>query len=140
MIRKAVAYLLAVITTYALATVAATQSVLASLKGMGVTVSFGQRLEAIGHDLLGMANLFLPLIAVALLIAFVVTAVIGRWVPRWRPALHVAAGAVAVVALHLILNAVFDITPIAAARTASGLLVQALAGAVGGYAFVRASG
>jgi len=42
-----------------------------------------------------------------------------------------------VVTIHLALNAAFDITPVAVARTGAGLVVQALCGAVGGYAFAR---
>jgi hypothetical protein len=44
---------------------------------------------------------------------------------------------VAVLAMHLILQQLFNITPVAATRTAGGLLLQVLCGAVGGWVFVR---
>ena len=66
-------------------------------------------------------------------ITFLVTAMLVRRLPGWRRLLFPLAGAVAMVALHLTLKAAFDITPIAAARSGTGLLLQALAGAVGGY-------
>ena len=137
MIRKTTAFLSAVIVTYVLAAIASTQSVLDSLREIGIPVSRTERLEAIAHDLVGMATTFLPLIALALLIAFLLTGAILRWLPKWRTALYIISGAAAIVGLHLILRATFDITPVAAARTGMGLAIQALAGAVGGYAFIR---
>ena len=104
MIRKWVAFALAVGVTYVLAAMASTQSVLASLKRMGAEVSLGQRFEAIGHDLIGMGTSYLPLVGVALLIAFIITGIIHRRLQKWRIGLYVIAGGTAVVAIHLILN------------------------------------
>ena len=42
-------------------------------------------------------------------------------------------------ALHVTMNAVFGLTAIAVARSAGGLLTQALAGAVGGFVYVSLS-
>lgn len=137
MIRKWMAFLLAVVVTYILAAAASTQSVLANLNRMGAEVSLIQRLEAIAHDLIGMATSFLPLVAVALLIAFIVTGIAHRRLRKWRIGLYVIAGATAIIAIHLILHAAFHITPVAAARTVFGLAVQGVAGMVGGYVFVR---
>ena len=44
---------------------------------------------------------------------------------------------VAIIAMHLIMTAVLNVTPIAAARFFGGLLQQGFAGAVGGYVFYR---
>ena len=137
MIKMMAAFVPAVIIAYFLAVVASTQSVLASLKGLGISVTLAQRIEAITHDLFGMAPLFLPLMAIAFLIAFLVAGLLIRWKPSWRPALYTVAGGAAVAGLHLILKSTFDITTIAGARTATGLFIQALAGTVGGYVFFR---
>jgi hypothetical protein len=48
----------------------------------------------------------------------------------------VLAGAVAVVSIHVALNLAFELTPVAVARTNGGLLLQALAGAVGGFTYI----
>lgn len=129
-------FLLASLVAYVLAATAATQSVLARLGEMGIVVTLGHRIAATGHDLVGMASSFLPLLIVAFLIAFLVTALICRWVSAWRTPLYVLAGAVAIIAVHAGLKIAFDITPVAAARTTGGLAIQALAGAAGGYVYV----
>lgn len=132
-------YLAAVAVAYALASVFATQSVVSSLAGMGLVLSFSERLSMTIRDLGGMAGMFLPMVAFGLLIAFMTTALICRYKGQWRTPLYILAGAVAVVCVHLALNAAFGVTPIAVARTPSGLLLQALAGAAGGLTYLRLS-
>ena len=131
--------MLALLVTYVLAAAAATQSVMARLAEMGIVVTLDHRLTATGHDLVGMASSFLPLLALSLLIAFLVTTLINRWVSGWRTTLFVLAGATAVICVHVGLKIALDITPVAAARSVSGLVVQALAGAAGGFIFALAT-
>ena len=128
-------YLAAVVVTYVLASITATQSVVARLGGMGVDVSLAERLSMTLHDLFGMAGMFLPIVAFAFLIAFLVTALLCRWLGAWRMLLYPLAGGVALVCTHLALNLAFQITPVAIARSVPGLLVQGLAGAAGGYTY-----
>jgi hypothetical protein len=135
--RRIGSFVLAVAVTYVLAVISASQHVAGSLESMGAEVGFGTRLGMIGHDLGGMATSFLPMIVIGLLVAFAVAALLLRWLPRYRYLLYAVAGAAAVVTIHLALNAAFDITPVAVARTGGGLLVQALCGAVGGYVYAR---
>ena len=132
-------YLLAVVATYLLASITATQSVVSSLSGMGVDVGISDRIAMTIKDIAGMAGLFLPMIAAAFLAAFLVAAMLCRWWPQWRTALYIAAGAVGLVTIHLTLNLAFGITPIAIGRTTGGLLLQGLAGAIGGYIFLSLS-
>lgn len=130
-------YLSAVLTAYLLASASATQSVVASLSSMGVPVGLGDRMAMTLGDFIGMAAMFLPLIAFALLIAFLFTALLCRWLDRWRTPLYLLAGATALVAMHLAMNLAFDLTPVAIARSTGGLLVQGIAGAAGGFVYVR---
>ena len=132
-------YLSAVVTTYLMASVMATQSVISSLSGMGVDVSFAERIAMTLHDISGMAGMFLPMIAFGLLIAFMSAGLICHYRNHWRTPLYIIAGAVALVCVHLALNLAFGITPVAIARTTSGLLLQALAGAAGGFTYVYLS-
>jgi len=132
-------YLSAVVATYLLAAVTATQSVVSSLAGMGVELSLDQRLSMTLTDIAGMAGMFLPMVAFGLLVAFMATALICRYMNRWRIPLYVIAGAAAVVCIHLLLHLAFGITPVAVARTAGGLVLQAIAGAVGGLTYVLLS-
>jgi hypothetical protein len=138
--RKLAIYLAAVVTTYLLATATASLHVASRLDSMGVTPGLGGRLSMIGHDLVGMAGVFLPLIAAALLVAFLVTALLVYLLRRARVLLYVLAGAVAMVALHLAMNAAFGLTAVAIARSTGGLVVQALAGAAGGFVYVYLNG
>jgi hypothetical protein len=131
------AWSVAVLVTYMLACFAASQSVAGRLGDMGIPVSLAERLQMSGQDLLGMAGLFLPLIAVGLLLAFLVAGFLGRRSPQRRSVLFILAGAMAMFSIHLALQWSFDITLVAVARTPLGLLSQALAGAVGGWLFTR---
>lgn len=133
-------YLSAVVVAYVLAAVTATQSVVSSLAGMGVTVSFGERIAMTLRDIQGMAGMFLPMVAFGLLIAFMATALICRYFNQWRISLYIIAGAAALVCMHLALNLAFSITPVAIARSSSGLFIQAMAGAAGGLTYVLLSG
>lgn len=134
--KKLAIYLAAVLTTYLLATAAASLHVASSLASMGIELDSAGRVSMILQDLVGMAGMFLPLIAFALLLAFLVTALLYHLLRRARVLLYALAGATAMLALHLAMNAVFGLTAIAVARSAGGLLLQVLAGAVGGLVYV----
>ena len=125
--------------TYVLATVFATQAVVSSLAGMGLVLPFSERLSMTVRDLGGMAGMFLPMVAFGLLIAFMTTALICRYKNQWRTPLYILAGAIAVVCIHLGVNAAFGITPVPIARTPAGLLSQGLAGAAGGLTYLLLS-
>jgi hypothetical protein len=133
MIRKLGAYLLAIMVAYLLASITATQSVVARLGEMGIEVDLRERLGMTLHDIAGMAGMFLPMIAAGFLAAFLVTELLCRWLGKRPVALYVLAGAVALIAIHLTLKLAFGITPVAVARTMGGLFIQGLAGAVGGW-------
>lgn len=138
-LRRIGSFVLAVAVTYLLAVISASQHVAASLEGMGAEVDLGTRLQMIVHDLGGMATSFLPMLVIGFVIAFLVAALLLRWLPRYRYLLYGLAGAAAVATIHLALQAAFDITPVAVARSTGGLIVQALCGAVGGYLYARTS-
>lgn len=130
-------YLLSVLAAYILASIAATQSVISNLKAMGIDVDTGTRLSMTLDDLASMAGSFLPMIAAGYLAAFLVTGMLCHWWPQYRKALYVLAGAAALVTIHLTLKYALGIMPIASARTVGGLAVQGLAGAIGGYVFIK---
>ncbi len=140
MMKRLSAYLVACVGTYLLAATAASQSVLSSLESMGVPVDLSTRLSVTGHDLLAMSGSYLPLIAIGLLIAFLVAGALSKLLSRQRLLLFVLAGAIAVFAIHALLKLSFGITPVAAARTGGGLVIQMLAGSAGGYLYLRIMG
>lgn len=129
-------WLLAVAVAYLLAAATATQHVVAQLAGMGIGVPLGERVAMTLQDFRGLASMFLPMVAFALLVAFMAAALLCRWLSRWRLPLYLLAGAVGVVAIHLLLHLAFGLTPIAVARSTGGLVLQALAGAAGGFVYL----
>ena len=112
-----------------------TQVILAKLEDMGLPVMFRDRLRATAHDLLGLATTYLPLMAVALLLALPVASRLGRLKPRLRVYCFGLAGFFAVIALHVIAKAVLGVNGLASVRELHGLLLQGLAGWFGGYLF-----
>jgi hypothetical protein len=137
-------FLAAVAVGYLLASIAATQSVVHELAGLGVAVALRDRILMSGQDIRGMAGMFLPMVAFAYLVAFMAAALLTRWLnlwptprlARWHTALYMLAGGMALVMIHLTLKLTFGLTPIATARTVGGLALQALSGGVGGFAYV----
>ncbi len=130
-------YLAAVLAAYVPASLTATQSVISSLSDLGISVNTGTRISMTLQDMAALTGSLLPLIAAGFLAAFLVVGMLCHWWPQWRTILYVAAGAVALIAIHLVMKLALGIAPVAIARTTGGLLVQGLAGAIGGYVFAR---
>ena len=139
--RIVLAFLVAVVGCYFVATTSASSHVLSQLGDMGVELSATQQLAHISHDWLGFTGIFLPVIVVGLLIGFVVAYLLLKVdsLSELTTVAYVAAGAMALLAIHILLNLVFDMHPIAASRTSLGLLLQAVAGGVGGWLFAKIS-
>ncbi len=135
MLKVILAYAGAVVAAFVLGSVFVTQFNLASVAGMGMEVSPGVRLQATLHDLAGLSSTYLPMVAVAFLIALLVAAGLLKLFPAQRLFLFVLAGAVGLITIHLLIKALLGLNGIAATRTLAGLLSQGLAGAVGGYVF-----
>lgn len=125
----------AVLGAYAMGSIFATQVILAELEAMAMPVTLRDRLHATGHDLMGLATSYLPLIFVALLLALPVAAGLSRYLPRARVFFYCLAGAVAIYALHTVMKAVLGLNGIAAVREPLGLALQCVAGGFGGYLF-----
>jgi hypothetical protein len=137
MLKVLLAYAGAVVGAYVLGSILATQLILGNVQAMGMNVTGGVRLEATVHDILGLAASYLPLMAVAFLIALPVATGLRKVLSTPPLVLYVLAGAVAVVTLHLTMKAVLGLTGIAATRTIAGLWSQGLAGALGGYLYYK---
>ena len=137
--KRALAFVLAFVATYVLASTAITQAGLAYLASLGREIPFGERLAAIGHDIVGMLGMFAPIVLVTMLMAYgVVALIVSRW-PGLRLAGYVIGGFAGLVCVHLVIQAVFGMAPLWGARDAFGITLQGLAGAVGGYLFARFS-
>ena len=135
MIQVLKAFVAAVLLTYVLGSIFSTQVVLASLQVMGVDVAIAVRMSATFQDLLGLTSSYLILIAVALVLGLPVASGLSRLMPANRTALFMLAGFVAIVSIHLIMKAALGLSGIASTRTMTGLLIQGVAGAAGGYIY-----
>ena len=135
MLRGIIAFFPAVIGAYVLGSVLATQVILAKVSSLGLPVTLRDRLHATGHDVLGMATSYLPLMLIAFLVAIPVAVYLGRLLPKKQALLFTLAGIVAVIALHLTMKAVLGLNGVAAVREWHGLMLQGVAGGLGGYLF-----
>lgn len=137
-LRLILAFLAAVVVTSALAAAASTQFVLAELSRLGIEIGIGDRLTMTGQDVVGMGQTYVPVVAVGFLLAFGVAALVIRYLlPDWTVFGYTLAGFTAILAIILIMIAVFGLVPLAGARSTAGILSQCLAGALGGYLFAR---
>jgi len=137
--RIAGSYLAAVISTYIVGVIFVSQGNIANVVAMGFQVTIAQRLDAVVHDLTHMTGIYLPVIAVSMLISLPVAAMIIKYAPHLRSIGYTLAGITALIAIHMIIKMVFGISGIAPTRTLIGLLAQGVAGGVGGYLFHRLS-
>ena len=134
-VRNVFGFLAAVIAAYVLGAIFISQGNIASIIALDFDVSVAQRFEAALHDVTHMTNIYLPVIAVSYFVSMPVARFIIKYVPQQRAILYALAGAVGLVAIHLIMKMVLGLTGIAATRTVVGLLAQAIAGGLGGYLF-----
>ena len=137
MLKKIVGFGIGLGFAYGLAVVLISQFNIARITELGYPVSLSERVATVGHDLMSMAGLFLPLVAGALLVAFLFTGLILTRLISRSQWIYMLAGFVGVISLHLILNSVFGMTPVAPTRTAVGLVAQGVAGALGGWLFYK---
>ena len=135
--RIILSYVSAVLAAYLIGCIAISQGNIAAIVGMGFEVTLGQRLETAWHDVLNMTALYLPIIAVAYLVALPVAALVIKRYPDLRRLGFVLGGFVALVTIHLVLKQVFGITGVAPTRTVMGLILQGIAGSLGGYCYYR---
>lgn len=138
-LKLVLAFVAAVIVTTILGAAFHTQFVIGRLTDMGIAVSFADRLSTTLHDIAGMAPLFGLVIAGGFLVAFLAGALVFRFAGTQRNVVYAVAGAVAIGVALSLMAMVFNITPIAGARSWAGFIAQMAAGALGGYVFALIS-
>ena len=90
-------------------------------------------------DLLGFAPTYALIVSIAFAIAFLVTGALLKFTPLTKSALWYAlAGAVAIgVTLVLMREVFFGLALVAGARSIAGIIMQIIAGAIGGWVFAK---
>ena len=139
--RSVLAVVVGILVAFIVGSIIGTQMVLRSVEEMGLAVSWSMRLSSSWNDIVGLSASLLLLMAIALAPAWLLLA----WLDR-RSVLTINAGigamcgAVCIGLLHPILNMVFGVDVFAPARSWAGLLCQAAAGALGGWAMASLCG
>ena len=136
---RLISFLLAGLVAYVIAVLFYTQINLSNLTDLGIDISFSDRLASASHDLLSMTGMYLPIMLVALLVAFSLAAIVIRFLPNLRILGFVVAGIVGVLALVLFFSFFLGTNPIAVTRSSLGLLSQCGAGGIGGLVYALVS-
>lgn len=127
-------FLVSWLLTFTLASLFHSQYVVNQLVNVGVVVGFSDRASLTLDDWLGLLPTYGAIIALALAIAFFVTAKLNKKVQKYTTQLFVIAGIVAFAIVLIAIESIMNIHIIAGAR-GWGFYAQLLAGAVGGFTF-----
>ncbi|MEQ8268076.1 MAG: hypothetical protein RH982_12840 [Parvibaculum sp.] len=133
------AFVLAVIVATVLGSIAHTQFVLAGLTDLNVVIPLSERISMTLQDIAGMGPLYGGIVGLGFLAAMLAGALVFRFAGTQRTLIYSVAGAVAVAVALTAMGMVYDITPIAGARSTAGFIAQMIAGALGGLTFARLS-
>ncbi|MFT4993719.1 MAG: hypothetical protein ACI965_000740 [Paraglaciecola sp.] len=130
-------FLIAVLCTFILASLAHSQFVLAELRALGIKIDLANRLTMSIDDLLGLLPIYAPAIGLSLLVALGTAALLKKYRPQLTPLLYPLAGFVAILVMLLAMHPILGITLIAGARSTLGFVSQCLAGLIGGWLFMQ---
>lgn len=137
-LRAVFGFVAAVMVLTVLAVMFQTGFVLSALADVGAQLSLGAIVSMIIDDLIGFGPLYGALIAIGLLAAFPVAALVHRITKLSRALVFAGAGLVCMLVMLVAMEQVFfGVQLVAGARTLPGLVSQLVAGAVGGWTFVR---
>lgn len=134
------ALIIAVIFTAILGVILQTQMVVSRLNDLGADISLAKNISMIAYDLTYLTQLYGLFILIALLIAFMVGETIYRMTKFGRPIIYIVAGGTAIfVMLFAMKNVFFGVHAIAGASDPFGIMLQIIAGMIGGFIFERVS-
>lgn len=119
---------------YILAALASQAVVLIGLTQLGLSMSLGDALGSMIHAVFNMPALLI-VILLGYAIAFGVARQIKKFLPNLSQIAYPIAGAVAIGTALGLMHMQFGVFPILGAQETYGLMLQLLAGAVGGAAF-----
>ena len=136
-LRIALAYLAAAAATYVASSIFYTQQILAKQAEIGAVYTASQQAATYFANLTGL-GLLGAMFAIGLAIAFVIAAILKRVLKPLAPIAYPLAGAAAVWTVIYLIETVMapgGVGAIGGARGVSGMALQALAGAIGGFVF-----
>ncbi len=119
---------------YCFAALASQTVVLAGLVGLGLNIPLGDWVQSLTHAILNMP-FYLAVILLGFALAFPVARQIKKLTPALRTIAYPTAGAMAIGTALGLMHLQFGVFPILGAQEFYGLILQILAGAVGGAVF-----
>lgn len=135
-LRVAAAFMAAVIATALLMSIFSTQIVIGLLSSVGAKVALGERISMTLADL-KLLQLGVPIVAACFAVAFPIARLGYRKIGGARTFWFCCAGACSVLSVWLLAELALQLMPLAGARTTFGLVLQGLAGLIGGFVFTR---
>lgn len=129
------AFIIATLVTTALVSLAHSWFVQEALIDIGAEIPWGLRGSTMGRDLVGLLPTLGPVVMGALFVAFLVAAWLKPRVGPFGALAYPLAGWAAILLALVAMRLLFGFSPLAGARTGTGLLVMSLAGLVGGTVF-----
>ena len=136
---KRIAYwIVSTIITVILAVIMQTQNIISRLSNLGADIGLGERLLMTVYDIGHLGSLYGIFIAIALAIAFLASGGIFHFIKFGRGLIYsLAGGAAILILLFAMKRAFFDVHIIAGARDSLGIILQILAGVIGGWVFAH---
>jgi len=136
-IKAIFAYIIAVLTATGLASIFNSHQILAGHKALGADIPMSDQLTTYWSDLLYFTPTYGMMIAIAFAVGFGVAFLLKRVLKPLAPVAYPIAGAAAVGTLLLAIELTYPgVGVIGGARTTLGILLQCLAGMIGGAVFM----
>lgn len=129
-------FLLATVVTAIFACIAQTQMVLHELSQLEVQISLSKRLYMSWQDLAGLLPSYGSIILLGLAIGFGATNLIRRYTSIKSSNLYIFAGGAVMAVILIAMQPVLGVTLIAGARSSVGIILQIIAGMIGGFCFM----
>lgn len=128
----------AVLSAALVASIFSSQLVVAGLQDVGADINMSARIRMTLDDL-AIIKAFAALMSLCFLIGFLLARFLRGKLGGSRTLWLACAGAASWLSTLLIMSYVLQLMPVAGARSVTGLLLQALAGGIGGAVFARLS-
>jgi hypothetical protein len=131
--------LLASLLSFVIASMMHSQTTISGLIEVGANLSWNDKLTTIYSDFIGLLPVYGSIIFAGMFIAMPIASFIKKKLQLTNRLVHCLAGAVAVLTILIAMHPILNVTLIAGARGTGGMLMQSIAGAIGGlaYAFMR---
>jgi hypothetical protein len=127
--------LIASLLSFVVASLMHSQTTLSGLIEVGAKLSLNDKLTTVFYDFIGLLPAYGSIIFAGMLIAMPIASAIKRKLQISNRLIHCLAGAMAMVTILIAMHPILNVTLIAGARGTGGMLMQSIAGAIGGLAY-----